>query len=536
MGELMLKDEKNNSTFVRHMPCSVCGSSDGNSLYSDNHTFCFVCNTHVNDAKNIETKTQTVPSFNFIQGTHQSLSSRKITLDTCKKWNYTIGTYNNEAVQVANYYNKNKQICFQKVRFKNKDFRTVGNIDEATLFGQNLWQPNGKMICITEGEIDALSLSQILNLKYPVVSIPNGTAGSVKAIKKNLEYLESFEQVVIFFDQDDQGVQASKECAELFTVGKCKIASLSLKDVNEMLVAGRTEEVVKAMWQAKPYRPDGIIAGTDLWDLVKKPNEKASAFYPFDSLNKKLFGLRKREIVTICGGSGIGKTLVTKQVALHLINTNHKVGIISLEESLKRTCEGIIGLHLQKPIHINRDNLSDAELEKGYRETIGNGNVFLYDHWGSIEEDTILSKIKFFATGLDCEFLIIDHISIIVSGLETYDERKTIDMLMTKIRKLAEQLNIGIILVSHLKRPEGNKDHTDGLKTSLGHLRGSASISQLSDIVLGVERSTSEETQKNLAFIRILKNRFAGITGKGCTLKYDSLTGVLTEYETDLNF
>ena len=136
----------------------------------------------------------------------------------------------------------------------------------------------------------------------------------------------------------------------------------------------------------------------------------------------------------------------------------------------------------------------------------------MYDHWGSINEDTILNKIRYFSKALDIEYLFIDHISIIVSGLETLMERKTIDVLMTKLRALTEQLGIGVIIVSHLKRPEGNKDHTDGLKTSLlGQLRGSASIGQLSDIVIGVERNASGETSSE-TIVRILKNRFAGIT------------------------
>lgn len=128
----------------------------------------------------------------------------------------------------------------------------------------------------------------------------------------------------------------------------------------------------------------------------------------------------------------------------------------------------------------------------------------MYDHWGSIQEDTILNKIRYFAKALDIEYLIIDHISIIVSGLETNDERKTIDVLMTKLRSLTQALDIGVIIVSHLKRPEGNKDHTDGLKTSLGQLRGSASIGQLSDVVIGVERNVSAE-QENQTVCRILK-------------------------------
>ena len=170
-----------------------------------------------------------------------------------------------------------------------------------------------------------------------------------------------------------------------------------------------------------------------------------------------------------------------------------------------------------------------------FKETVGNGNVFLYDHWGSINEDTILNKIRYFSKALDIEYLFIDHISIIVSGLETHDERKTIDVLMTKLRALTEQLGIGVIIISHLKRPEGNKDHTDGLKTSLGQLRGSASIGQLSDIVIGVERNASGEESSETT-VRILKNRFAGITGTACKLKYNKEQGRLYEQDNTINF
>ena len=106
---------------------------------------------------------------------------------------------------------------------------------------------------------------------------------------------------------------------------------------------------------------------------------------------------------------------------------------------------------------------------------------------------------------------------------------------MTKLRALTEQLGIGVIIVSHLKRPEGNKDHTDGLKTSLGQLRGSASIGQLSDNVIGVERNASGETSSE-TIVRILKNRFAGITGMACKLKYSNEQGRLYETDSTFNF
>ena len=525
------------SEFVSHLPCEKCGSSDANSLYSDGHTYCFSCNTYANTNENISINMENTKKdkINLLDGTPKPLVKRNLTLETCVFWNYYIGEQNNQTVQIANYYNKAREPVFQKIRYKDKTFKTTGNIKEALLYGQEKWNGGGKIVCICEGEIDTMSLSQIFNHKYPVVGIPNGVNGAVKSIKKELEYLESFETVVVFFDQDKYGFESAQKVAELFTVGKCKIATLPLKDINDMLVAHRGEEVVKAMWESKVYRPDGVVAGDELWEVVSDADEKAKVFYTYEGLNRKLFGIRKKEIVTITGGSGIGKSLLVKEMAYKLIRNDVRIGIISLEESIKRTCEGIIGLHLNKPIHIDRKDITEEQLKSAYKETVGNGNVFLYDHWGSIEEDTILNKIRYFSKALDIEYLFIDHISIIVSGLQTHDERKTIDVLMTKLRALTQSLDIGVIIVSHLKRPEGNKDHTDGLKTSLGQLRGSASIGQLSDIVIGVERNVSGDTSGETV-CRILKNRFAGITGKACILKYDNEKGRLLEYDNTINF
>ena len=533
-----MEDINAGSDFIRHLPCENCGSSDANSLYTDGHTFCFSCNTYRhsdNDDKGDLPLSTEKSEYNFVAGDIKSLIKRKLTLETCQKFNYQVGTLNGKSVQIANYYNKKRKLVFQKLRFPNKEFSTIGNIEQATLYGQHLWKSKGKIVCVCEGEVDTMSLSQLFNHRYPVVGIPNGVNGAVKALKKQLEYLESFESIVLMYDQDKQGQDCANECAELFTIGKCKIANWELKDVNDMLIADRGEEIIKAMWEARPWRPDGIVGGTELWELVKEPTERAVAMYPYEGLNKKLYGLRKREIVTVTGGSGIGKSLLVKEITYKLIKDGFRIGIISLEESLKRTCEGIIGIHLNKPIHIEKEGIDEGSLKTAFEATVGNGNVFLYDHWGSISEETILNKIKYFSKALDIDFLVIDHISIIVSGLETYDERKTIDVLMTKLRSLVEQLNIGCVIISHLKRPEGNKDHTDGLQTSLGQLRGSSSIGQISDIVIGVERSTSDVQEEAKTTLRILKNRFAGITGVAAYLKYSNEKNRLLENDT-INF
>ena len=250
----------NDSDFIKHLPCTTCTSSDGMALYSDGHTHCFVCNTTTNSSSN-RNVSKDVYFSDLVQGQAVSLPKRKLTMESCRKWDYKVGEINKEPVQIATYYNKNKKPVFQKLRFKNKEFKTTGDINQATLYGQNLWNGGSKILCLCEGEVDSISLSQLFNHRYPVCGIPNGVNGAVKAIKKQLEFIESFEKVVFFYDQDDAGLEAANKCAELLSVGKAKIANFELKDVNEMLVSGLGSEVVKAMWEAKTFRPDGVVAG-----------------------------------------------------------------------------------------------------------------------------------------------------------------------------------------------------------------------------------------------------------------------------------
>jgi twinkle protein len=203
------------------------------------------------------------------------------------------------------------------------------------------------------------------------------------------------------------------------------------------------------------------------------------------------------------------------------------MGYIALEESVERTGNGIIGLHLNKLLHLDNFDAND-EYKEAYEATVGNGRFFLYDHWGSLEGDKLVGHIRYMAKSLDVEYIVLDHISIVISGSSEGDERRMIDNLMTKLRALVEECKIGVILVSHLKRPEG-RGHEDGATTSVAQLRGSAGIAQLSDMVIGLERNQQDEENRNITSVRVLKNRFSGDTGVACNLRWQSETGRLTE-------
>ena len=137
------------------------------------------------------------------------------------------------------------------------------------------------------------------------------------------------------------------------------------------------------------------------------------------------------------------------------------------------------------------------------------------------------------AKSLDCKWIFLDHLSILVSGQDEGDERKSIDVLMTKLRSLVEETGVGLLLVSHLRRPSGDLGHENGKEVTLSHLRGSASIAHLSDSVIALERNqqSDDEVIACTTTIRILKNRYTGETGVCSYLHYDKKSGRMSQID-----
>ena len=528
-----------NSTFLRHERCPDCGSSDALSVYTDGHTYCFSCNTyHHGESEGREEGDETVQEHSgrhlrlIPEGSYQSLPRRRLQEITLSKFGYTIGSYLGSTVHIAPYYNRSGQLVAQHLRFPDKDFKWLGNPKGVQLFGQPLWRDTGgKMLVITEGEIDAMSVSQAQDNRYPVVSIPSGAKGAAKAIKDNLEFVESYDRVVFAFDNDEAGRQAAQECALLLSPGKARICTFPLKDASDMLQAGRVKEIITCIWEAKRWRPDGLIAGKDLWDdLILPPANGYDTPYPL--LNNMIHGIRKGELYLFTAGSGIGKSTMVNEIGYHfLMEHGLSIGVIALEESRKRTAERYVGMTLNRPIHIDRDGLDEGEIREAFNKTINNDRFWLYDHFGSTDLDNLMAKIRHMIVAFGVDFVILDHISIVVSGLDDIaeSERKLIDKLMTRLRTLIEETGAGVLAVVHLKRPDGGKSYNEGRQVSLTDLRGSGALEQLSDVVIAIERNqqAEDDEEQNRSLVRVLKNRPVGTVGECDTLEYTPDTGRL---------
>jgi len=522
---------------LTHQPCPDCGSSDALTINNDESTKCFACGLFRSGTGAQRHTTNTMQennnNKNFIDGEYRALESRGIDEATCRRFRYQVGHLNGKPCHIANYYDLPGEKIAQKYRLEGKEFRCSGKPDH--FFGQHLWANpiSGFKLVITEGELDAMSVAVAQGGDFPVVSLGAGAQSAKAMFKKHYDWLSGFQEVILMFDMDDSGRSAVEEVAHMLPAGKCKVAHLPLKDANECLLAGKQRDIIGAIFSAKVWRPDDIVSGDELYDKIAEHHEIESSEYPFEGLNRLTHGIRAGEIVTLCAGSGIGKSQVCRVITHHLMKTTEKcIGYIALEESVEKTALSLIGLEMGKCLHLEPFE-RDEEFRAAFDDTVGNGKFYVYDHFGSLASDSLLNRIRFMIKTYDVDFIVLDHISIVVSGIsgaEGGDERRLIDNTMTALRSLVEETKVSMLLVSHLKRPEG-RGHEEGRAVSLADLRGSQSIAQLSDMCIGLERSQQAEDpeDRNKTTVRVLKNRFSGETGVACTLAYDKESGQLSE-------
>ena len=542
------------SKFVRHkLPCPKCGGSDPVSMNEDKSAHCFSCSTHFANypeaCKGNIVEVEKKPTNTFLNsytGSYGALTDRDISEDTAKKYGVrrVISPTNDVSQHIYPFFNGN-EIVGTKTRFvENKNFSFAGTYEGTGLFGEQLFRnTGGKYLTITEGECDAMACYELMQSKWACVSLKRGASGAVKDIRESIEFVESFDNVVICFDNDKAGREAARDVARILKPGKAKIMTFpnGYKDANDMLRQKRFQEFMSAWWESRTYTPSGILElSAQKKDWLHR-EVKESIAYPWEGLNKKLYGLRKGELVTLTGGTGLGKSSVTRELEHWLIkNTDDNVGIVALEENWLRTADGIISIEANDRIYLNerRDQYSEEQLMGLFDKVIPEGRVFIHAHLGATDIEEIFSKLRYIIVGCECKWVVVDHLHMLVNVLSEGDERRGIDMLMQRLRSLVEETGVGLLLVSHLRRASGDKGHEQGVEVSLSHLKGSQGIAQLSDCVIALERNqqASNEDEANTTRVRVLKSRYTGDTGLACNLRYNGETGRLFEVTEEETF
>ncbi len=488
-------------------------------------------------------------------GDYEALPERRISRSTCQKFGYRVmQDSGGKTVHVCDYLDDSNRLAYQKVRKTEEKgfYSNPAKAEQNLLFGGHLWRQGGKQIVITEGELDAMSIAEVQECKWPVVSIPSGVQGAAKVIKANLEFLNSFDKVLFCFDNDDAGRTAAVECADIIRPGKAYIVQLPLKDASDMLVARNLSGLNNALWQAKPYSPAGIVAATEI------PNTYGNAYeawlYPWDTLSRYLIGQRPGEITLWTSGTGSGKSTLIRELTHQHVKDGRKVGMVMLEESPEETLNDMISLELNKPVRnilgmrrLNElfikagktpesfiDTLTDEEYNRARAAIEANDGLYVLDAQGFSDSDALLSRVEFFATGLNCQVVVLDHVTAAVAGAGTHgaSEREVIDELMKRLRSVVERTGIHLHIVSQLRKSSG-RGYEEGERVTLQDLRGSGSLASVPNTVIALERNrqSPDEEIASTAVLRVLKNRFNGRTGVASALRFNPLTGRYYEIE-----
>ncbi len=231
------------------------------------------------------------------------------------------------------------------------------------------------------------------------------------------------------------------------------------------------------------------------------------------------YGIRTGESVLITAQEGVGKTEVMHAIEHQLLTeTEDPIGAIFIEEPKRRHLQAIAGIHLARPAHLPDSGVSDDEVIRAVQDVVRvDERLHIYSHFGSDDPEVILDTIRFLVSARGCRYILLDHITMVVSGLGGKDERTTLDYLSTRLEMMVKELNFALIIVSHV--------NDDGLT------RGSRNISKIADIRIDLYRDIthSDPILRRITRMVVSKNRFCGRTGPAGELLFNPVTYTLTE-------
>lgn len=472
------------------------------------------------------------------------------------------------------YFDKKGVLCGYKKRdltlekHEKYHFTVIGKVGvECKLFGQQVAESQErrrKSLWYVEGEYDVMSLHQatldsLEGTKYEglepfCVGLSCGTANAVEATIHNKDFIDSFEKIILGFDNDEatpqeklksikRGKEATEDVAACLLSDNVYVVSYppEYKDPNEMLLDDEGSNLQKLFaFEAKSFVAEKIVVASDIsFEELILPREEGVYIPELPKLMEKTHGVRMRELTVLTGPTGCGKSTFTSAISYSLAEADNKVGMIFLEETFRETLLRMIAKRLQ----ISHNRMKDDPLKVCTQEELLEAKKWCDDkfvflsHFGSIRVRELMNKIKSMVYMQKCNYIMLDHLTMVVSGIETTDERKMLDVVMTELAAFCASNDVGIIAVSHLNRSiadeykprKGEEDLPFWVNTRKESLRGSASLEQIAWNIWGLDTEVMPDRTRGRTRITNLKNRPWGYLGACDVVKMNDETGILED-------
>ncbi|QDP59507.1 MAG: putative ATP-dependent helicase [Prokaryotic dsDNA virus sp.] len=514
------------------------------------------------------------------------LTHRGISKETTTKFNVRMSVSSEDgetpqAIYFPYYDQKNKLSGWKKkdLTLEKSDryyITAIGKVGvNCKLFGQQLAETNDrpmKNVIIVEGEEDTLisyqalaewadSTSKYVGMRPYVVGLNCGAANAVDSIHANGDFISKFGEIRLAFDNDSaterekkKHIVRGKECTD--NVASSLLSSdvvvldwtkSNQKDPNDVYLEEGSEKLTKMLsfgWVK--YQADKVVTASDIgFEAFTRKREEGVYVPTFPRLMEKIHGFRVRELTVITAPSGAGKSTTTAEIAYHLAEQGHKVGMIFLEEETDETLQRMGARYLEVNYnHFKKDPKSfadDERLKEAYDWCRDEDKFVFLDHFGSIPLEDLMKKINNFHYLYNVDFIILDHLSMLVTGLGTNDERSALEKTMVELAAYVASHDLGIIAVSHLNRnivqdfrpPKGKENEPFWVNVRKEDLKGASGLEQLSWIVLGLEPEIMPDKSRGRVRWSVLKNRPWGYLGIADIFQMNDTTGLLENAEAD---
>jgi twinkle protein len=381
------------------------------------------------------------------------------------------------------------------------------------LFGMDKFSSGShKYVTITEGEYDALSLHQVIG--GPVLSVQSASSAHRDCVVAR-DYLQGFDRIYLAFDADNPGREAAASVAKLFDYNKVYFVKFSKrKDANEYLLNDEANELRQIWWNSATYRPDNIISTlAEFSDALDHSPGQGLLLYPTKQLNDMTYGIRTSETVLITAKTGRGKTSLMHAIEYAALTQEPdlNVGAIYLEEPKGNHLKALAGIHLQRPVHLPDCGVSKSEIDRALSDIVGRDDrLHLYTHFGSDNPRILEDTIRFLVSARGCRLVILDHLTMVVAGLQGEDQRLALDYLSTRLTMMCVELDFAFIVASHVN---------DNMQT-----RGSRLIEGNAHIHIQLERDPNDPATQTTTEFFIPKNRPISKTGPAGSATFDTYT------------
>ena len=478
-----------------------------------------------------------------------------------------------EAYYFPSYNKKDKIVGYMKQDLtKSKEekghWSAVGTVSISNkLFGQPVAEAVPRKrnnVVVTEGQWDTLSVYQAMvdsvkgtaysGIEPFVCSIPLGTGNAVEALLHNEDFIKSFISQTVFFDDDYctpaelkkgilKGHEARESVANAFVGSKVSLFTIypqkGYKDASDYVQNGDSGLLAKDVsFNKKPFSAEKIIKASDVSvDEIIASRPEGVYVDCFPELMNKIHGFRTRELVLLTSPSGVGKSTVTSFFANAFVEKGEKVGMIYLEETKVETIQRVIASKLKvNYLKFKNNPLSLAtreQIEAAKAEIDLGDKLVLLDHFGSLPISQLMQKIKHMHFVEGCSYILLDHLSVVISGSDIQNERKELDIVMTELAAFCAANDVCIIAVSHINRDaiadqlkpkKGKEDEPFWVRVSKESMRGSSALEALSFIVLALEPEILPSRKRGRARLVVLKNRPWGFLGQCDTFEVDDST------------